>query len=43
MANQSIEDLLKSYTSNKSGSSPEIASEGTKEKFEEKMEAFALK
>ncbi len=42
MANQSIEDLLKGYTNNKS-SSPEIASEGTKEKFEEKMETIALK
>lgn len=42
MANQSIEDLLKGYADDKNGA-PEIASEKTKEKFEEKMEAIALK
>jgi type IV pilus assembly protein PilB len=42
MANQSIEDLLKSYT-NKSSGAPEIATEEAKEKFEEKMAAIALK
>jgi type IV pilus assembly protein PilB len=42
MGNQSIEDLLKNYGANKIDT-PEIASEKTKEKFEEKMEAIALK
>lgn len=42
MGNQSIEDLLKGYGNNKTDA-PEIASEKTKEKFDERMEAIALK
>lgn len=42
MPNQSIEELLKNFRG-KHSDTPEIAGEETKEKFEEKMSAIALK
>ncbi|MBI5071963.1 type II/IV secretion system protein [Candidatus Falkowbacteria bacterium] len=42
MANPSIDDLLKQYSSNRS-STPGVATEEAKEKFEEKMSEIALK
>jgi len=43
MSNQSIEDLLKTYTKGSDDPSPQVATDATKEKFEEKMADITLK
>ena len=43
MSNQSIEDLLKSYTKGNDDPSPQITTDAIKEKFEEKMADITLK